>query len=303
MSRYANARRRILRECRDLLELVLLPGLAALLPWRWCFALYRRLAHWRWLYRDACERAVREARARGVVDDEARWHWMQRLVRLVDHADYYLSRTRSNRWLARHVAVDGAWPQPDRAAILCSFHWGAGMWALRSLAHAGLRPHPLVAPFNQAIFDDRVILGWYAPRRIAEVMRVLRQSALDASASLRSVISALRAEQQIAAITDVPSDQALASESITLLGMPAHIPRGLLRLAIDQRVPVTVYVAGFDARTGQRQLRIVQFGIYDDLSVLIRDVFQHLDAAMAQDPAAWHLWSEAERFFSRAEKP
>jgi hypothetical protein len=85
--------------------------------------------------------------------------------------------------------------------------------------------------------------------------------------------------------------------------MPAHIPRGLLRLAIDQRVPVTVYVAGFDARTGQRQLRIVQLGIYDDLSALIRDVFRHLDAAMAQDPAAWHLWSEAERFFARSDKP
>jgi len=301
MSRYANDRRRILRECRDLLELVLLPGLAALLPWRWCFAIYRRLAHWRWLYRDACERAVYAARARGVVDDEARWHWMQRLVRLVDHADYYLSRTRSNRWLARHVREEGAWPPPDRAALLCNFHWGAGMWGLRSLARAGLHPHPLMAPFNRAAFRGRAVLGWYVRGRIAEVGRVVGQSALDVSASLRPVIRALRAGQHVGTSMDVPSDQTLASEPITLMSMPARIPRGLFRLAVDQRAPVTAYTTGFDARTGQRQLRIVQLGIYDDLSALIRDVFQHLDAAMAQDPAAWHLWSEAERFFTRAD--
>mgnify|MGYP001006485533 FL=1 len=42
-----DAARHALRvQARDLLELWLLPGLAALLPWRWCFALYRRQARW-----------------------------------------------------------------------------------------------------------------------------------------------------------------------------------------------------------------------------------------------------------------
>ena len=293
--------RRLKTETRDLIELVLLPGLAAVLPWPLCFRLFRLLAHWRWLYRQVCESAVNQALARGVVDDPARWHWMRRLVTLVDHADYYLSRTHQSgeRWLARHVTEEGTWPLPNRAAILCTFHWSAGMWGLRSAAHAGLHPRALVAPLDQAAFRGRTVLGWYARARTGEVTRVLGQQALDVSQSLRPVIRALRADEQIVLAVDVPSDQAAASEPITVMGMEASTPRGLLRLAVDQRAPVAVYLTGFDTRTGQRWVRIEQLGVYDDLSALIRDVFRRLDAAMAQDPAAWHFWSEAVRFFRR----
>jgi len=291
-------RQRLKTEGRDLLELVLLPGLAAVLPWPLCFRVFRRLARWRWLYREVTERALREALARGVVDDPARWHWMRRLVTLIDHADYYLSRTRGDSWLARHVSVEGAWPPPDRAAILCTFHWGAGMWGLRSAAHADLRPHALVAPLNQAAFRGRTVLGWYARARTAEVTRVLQQDALDTSASLRPVIRALRAGQQVLSVVDVPADQAAASEPVTVMGMTARIPRGLLRLAVDQRVPVAVYITGFDAATGRRWLRIAQLGVAEELPALIDGVFAHLNTLMAQDPAAWHFWSEAPRFFT-----
>ncbi|MDR2990793.1 MAG: hypothetical protein LBU72_02455 [Burkholderiaceae bacterium] len=290
-------------EGRDLLELVLLPGLAGVLPWPLCFRVFRGLVRWRWLYRDACQRAVNEARARGVVDDQARWHRIRRLVTLVDHADYYLSRTRGDRWLLRHVTVDGVWPPSDRAAVLCTFHWAAGMWGLRSAAHVGLHPHALVAPLDQAAFHGRTVLGWYARARTAEVARVLRQDALDVSQSLRPVIRALHAAQQVVVAVDVPADQAAASEPVTVLGMPARLPRGLLRLAVDQRAPVIVYVTGFDVRTGQRWVRITPLGVYGDLSELIRDVCRQLNTTLAQDPAAWHFWSEASRFFTSADAP
>ena len=54
-------------ELRDVLELVLLPGLAVLLPWGACFALFRRMARWNWLYRESCEEALDEARRRGAL--------------------------------------------------------------------------------------------------------------------------------------------------------------------------------------------------------------------------------------------
>jgi len=290
--------RRLKTEVRDLLELVLLPGLAAVLPWPLCFALFRRLARWRWLYWAGCERALSHASARGVVDDPARWHWMRRLVTLVDHADYYLSRTRGDGWLARHVTREGAWPPPGGAAILCTFHWGAGMWGLRSAASAGLRAHALVAPLNPAAFAGRTVLGWYARARTAEVTRVLGQEALDASSLLRPVIRALRTGEQVLAVVDVPADQAAASEPVTLKGMPARVPRGLLRLAVDQGVPVTVYLTGFDPRTGRRWVRVAPLGVHKNVPALTRAVFAHLETALAEDPAAWHFWGEAERFFA-----
>ena len=53
---------RLRTELRDLLELVLLPGLAAVLPWPLCYRLFRRLARWDGLYREASHAALAQAR-------------------------------------------------------------------------------------------------------------------------------------------------------------------------------------------------------------------------------------------------
>ena len=70
-----------------------------------------------------------------------------------------------------------------------------------------------------------------------------------------------------------------------------------LRLAVDQRVPVTVYLTGFDPRTGQRWVRVAPLGVHEDVPTLVNAVFAHLNAALAEDPAVWHFLGEAERFF------
>lgn len=108
---------RLKLEARDLVELVLAPGLAALLPWPISFAIFKRLARWRLLYRSQCDSALAQARARGWVEDEADWLLKRRLVTLVDHSDFYLARTRGSGWMRRHLAVDGQWPG-DRKSVV-----------------------------------------------------------------------------------------------------------------------------------------------------------------------------------------
>ena len=76
------------------------------------------------------------------------------------------------------------------------------------------------------------------------------------------------------------------------------MPKGLLRLAVSQQVPVTVYVTGFDLRTGQRFLRIAQLGVWQNVDALAQAVFAHLETALQEDSAAWHFWGESPRFFS-----
>ena len=119
---------------RDLLELVLIPGLAAVLPWPLCFRVFRSIAgRCQWLYRSACDPALQQAHARGMVADDQQGLWLarRRLTILIDHADLYLAATRSNAWMQRYLTVSGHWPAGDQAGVLCMFHWGAGMWALR----------------------------------------------------------------------------------------------------------------------------------------------------------------------------
>lgn len=294
-----NRAQRLHTEWRDLLELVLLPSLAAILPWPLCFRLFRRLARCRWLYRQPCENALNHARARGWAVDEADWLLKRRLITLVDHADFYLARTRSNAWMDRHLQVQGTWPATGNAGVLCTFHWGAGMWGLRHARQHGLRAHALVAALSGAHFEGRTVLHGYARARTFEVARALGCPTLDISASLRPAVRALRNGEQVLAAIDVPADQVAASEPVELLDMPALVPKALLRIAVEQKIPLTVYLTGLRFKDGQRFLRIRQFGIYEDLGALTRDVFRELDAAIQEEPAAWHFWGEADRFFCR----
>jgi len=289
---------RLRTELRDLLELVLLPGLAAILPWRVCFAVFKRLARMRWLYREQSEAALSQARARGWAgDNEAHWIWVRRLVTLVDQADNYLVRTRSDIWLRKHFTVEGRWPPANEAHLLCTFHWGAGMWSLRHAASTGMKVHALVAPVDGAHFKGRRVLHWYAKARTAIVSKILGYATLDVSSSLRPAVRALKHNEQVLAVVDVPADQVSASQSIQLLGLQARVPRALLRLSVEQQIPVTIFLVGLRTTDGQRTLRISQFGVYDDLNALTQDVFLELEKAIQEDSPAWHFWSEAERFF------
>ena len=293
---------RLRTEARDLIELVLAPGLASVLPWPWCFAIFKRLARVRWLYGAVCAQALEQAQARGQVaeGDAARWLAVRRLVTLVDHADHYLAVSRSNAWMQRHLTVHGQWPSPENSGILCTFHWGAGMWALRHASSSGLRIHALVASMEGTPFAGRTILHWYVRARTRSVGHALGRAPLVVSGSLRPVIQALRRDEQVLAAVDVPSDQVSASVPICLRGMAARVPKGLLRLAVDYKVPVTVYVTGLNAHNGQRSLRIVQLGAWDDLDALVAAVFGHLETALCEDAAAWHFWGESHRFFQCA---
>lgn len=292
---------RLLMETRDLLELVCLPGLAAILPWSLCFRVFKRMARWQWLYRDACENARTHARQRGWVHDEARWLATRRLITLVDHADFYLARTRSNKWLTKNLLVEGQWPQPDTAAVLCTFHWGVGMWALRHAGAHHLKAHALVAPLVGAHFAGRAVLHRYAKARTASVADALGCQTLDVSNSLRPALRALRAHEQVVAAIDVPSDQVSSSQAIELLGMKAHVPRALLRLAVDHELPITVFLTGIRIEDGQRFLRLHTLGVWKDIDALIPEVYKILEGAIRENPPAWHFWGESERFFARTD--
>jgi len=291
---------RLRTELRDLLELVLLPGLAAVLPWRWCFAVFKRLARLRWLYREPCEAALQQARSRGWAGvDEAHWLWVRRLVTLVDHADHYLGLWRSDAWMQKHLQVTGQWPAPDQAVLLTTFHWGAGYWGLRHAAAHGLHPHALVASLGTQVYQGRTVLSWYASARNANVAATLGAETIDIARHLKQVIRALRNQHPLLGVLDVPADEAKASLPIELLGMKASVPRGLLRLAVDQQVPVVLYITGLNTGTGGRFLRIKPLGVSSSVDGLATQVFGELEQLIAQDAPAWHFWGIADRFFKR----
>jgi hypothetical protein len=294
---------RLRTELRDSLELILIPGLAAILPWRWCFPVFQRLARLRCLYREPCEAALRQARSRGWAgEDEAHWIWVRRLVTLVDHADHYLGLWRSDTWMQENLRVEGAWPTDGQGVLLLTFHWGAGYWGLRHAAAQGLRPHALVATLDSQAYQDRTVMSWYARSRNAHVARTLVSPTIDVAQQLKQVIQALRDKHSLLGVVDVPADAAQVSMAVQILGQQARVPRGLLRLAVDQKVPVVIYITGLDTRTGLRFLRIKQLGVYKTVECLAAQVFGELEQIIAEDAPAWHFWGIADRIFTDARK-
>lgn len=291
---------RLRTELRDALELVLLPGLAAILPWRLCYPVFRWASRFEGLYRDRWAPALDQARHHGWVSDERIWARHARIIAMVDHADLWLVRTRSNRWLTRHADRVGAWPSAGQAFIGYTFHWGCGFWALRDLAENGLRAHPLVASLSGADFGGRRVFGWYSHLRNREVGKTLGTVAIDVGRELRKVLGALRANEAVLAAIDVPPMGA-ASETVEFLGQRISVPRAMYRLAVERELPALIFLCGLDFATGRRQLEVHPLGVPRDVTQLAQQVFSLLDEKVRSAPDAWHFWGSFEHF--KAEAP
>jgi len=287
-------------QLRDTLELFCIPALAVVLPWPWCFRLFRWIASFDLLYRIPVRRGLEQAQQRGWLApvDKARWARDLRLVRLVDHADFYLCATRGAAWLRRHVTVEGAWPEPGQAGLLCTFHWGAGMWALRHARAARLQPHMMLARFDPQHFADHPVLLRYARARTAGVAREGGHATIDPLHSKEAIQATLASQEQIMAVMDVPSDSVRSTRVVQFLGQTIAMPSGLLRVAAERQVPVTVFSMGIDLDTGRRRLCIQAIEPCNDLAALMPLVFQHMDRLVRESPTLWHFWGEAERVFA-----
>lgn len=287
-------------EVRDALELVLLPGLAAVLPWSVCFALFRHMAHWRWLYREGCAKALAQAKKRGALRpaDEARWLHERRLVTLTEHADLYLSRWRGDGWMTHWLDVKGEWPPPStEPGVLCTFHYGAGMWGLRQAAHARMRANALLAPPGGELLQGRSVLRRYAQARTREMARALGRPVAEVGSSMRPALRAFENGELALAAVDAPADAASSA-----IMQPSAQGLALLRLAVEFKAPVTVYTTLLDVKTGRRVLRIEQVdggGNITSVEELTARVFAHLERLMQRDTAAWHFWGGAQRSFLR----
>ena len=108
---------------RSLREVVFWPALAASWPWRLGHKLLDEIARRTGLYDAEVDAALASASTVTSIEDSADWKRRCRLTRLIDYCDLFLVRTRSRRWIAKHVDVTGKWP--DRGPFIAmTFHWG-----------------------------------------------------------------------------------------------------------------------------------------------------------------------------------
>lgn len=172
------------------------------------------------------------------------------------------------------------------------------MWALRHARLNGMKAHFVLASLNESQFNGRPILHAYAKARTACCDDELNGLRLDASTRLRENFSQiLSTNQQVMAVIDVPADAFEVKQTVTILGMRAEVPNGLMRLAVARQLPVTLFSTAIDFNTGERTLQIKQLGVFQDVDTLANEAFAYLDEDIKASPPSWHFWSEASRFF------
>lgn len=283
---------------RTLLECVVLPAIAVVLPWRVAFRVYRSLAARRIVFERESERALDACRAMLPVADEPAFARAHALTRVVDHVDPVLSFFRSDRYLDRHVRVDGD-PLPDAPCLLVGFHYGTAFWALRHLRRRGRRVAFLAARVTaRQCGGDRLRLAFMRFRKLC-VERAGAAPVIFVGGSRERIGAALRDGTSVVGLIDVPD--APHAHRVTLLDRDVRWPDGVLRLAEAEGVPAVAFVAALDRATGARRLTFRTLPSQRDPA--LRSLAALLDEAIARDPAGWHLWAEWPRFLARQAAP
>lgn len=282
---------------RDILQLFVLPFIAALLPWAWGFRFLRLIAGAAWIFPTESQQALDGAKSLGSLTEEEKWLARHRLVRLVDHADLYLSLLRTNRWLKQNVVVEGEWPH--RGPFLAAFfHWGAGLWGLRHLKQAGHNAAFLSIYFDRETFRHAPVRYWYARLRARETARSAGCPIIYTGNAPTEMRRLYRDGRNVTAALDVPLAQTRGTLPVKLFGREAWFPKGVIRLAQRMQIPIVVFSVSLDYNTGRRRLMISPTILGQSDGELASRFASQLEGLIASDPTAWHMWAHVQTFFA-----
>ncbi|MET1079726.1 MAG: hypothetical protein ABWY06_17080 [Pseudomonas sp.] len=291
----------ILQEVERVIETASIALIVLLLPWSWAFRLLRFCTRFSFMRSPCADAASAEAKKMGLGAQFLQVRLIS-LHRLVDMADYFLTLKYGRGWMRRNVWVSGdELPASTALAapLFITFHYGQGFWALRYFRDRGYpvawlhAPPPLRAPWGEK-FNS-----WMGRRRIAQVARLCGAPAIAVGGSIERMRERLlKAQRAVMAMPDAPLQPGQSSIDVRLLGQPARLPAGAIRMAVQAGVPVVIYSIVVDPITGRRNLRLegpIQAVTAEALAQRLAD---HLGSAIVADPSAWHVWPWAGSFFA-----
>lgn len=295
----SRAMKRLLREG---LEHFILPALAIGLPWSMYFRLLKYCCRSPHLLQ--VESAAAAAGYENIKKEKPSTEWLSRfrLMVMIDRADCFLSISRSNRWLDRHVQREGEWPASPFVGI--TFHFGAGLWSLRDIAHQDKRSSFLSLPLPLEAFKGHRIPHRASRLRLHEVARASGAPVIYTGGSLPQIRASLSSGVNLIGLIDVPPYQTRGLVSTRLFGQPAVLPSGLLKIAASEKVTTVSFIMSCDWDTGKRHLKIMPIP-EGSLEQRVHVLAMQLEKAIAEQPEAWHLWPAASTFLAaaRTERP
>jgi hypothetical protein len=284
------------RALADLFTLFLLPGFIALLPWAVGFRLLRGVARSESLYRLAADPAWDAARRHVHEIDEHEFKFRFRLLRLVDHADVYLTLLRGAGWRQRHVEISGALPSTT-AKVFLTYHWGTGNWIWPLLHERGVHAHFLARRAQGRALGHTRLSHSFGRFRAWALARIGSAGPLFTGRSADEIARALHEGRSVVGMLDLPAQRDQSAAAVTLLGARALFPQGLAALAQSTNVPIALFSFGLDFDSGRRHLHVEALPAGLAQEEVMRRYAEHLDARLREQPAAWQIWREAPAIF------
>lgn len=279
-------------------ELVLLPAVATLLPWSWTYRLLRQLSRFSFLYRDETRQAEAAALASGISQTGRVWRRHFRLNKLIDGVDPWLIRFRSERWMRKHLEVEGSWPT-DGPFVAISIHWGAGMWGLRHIQYSTQPISMILRPATEwgVVFSTpkRIYVKFY--------QREIERAGGTPITVTGSGLTARMTEQieqgnNLLALLDVPKGTNKGGFPVDFLGQPTYFATGIVNIAVQNNWPLVAYSIGVDFATGKRQLEIRPPLQTTDLHDSVTQLSTYFDEVVRREPALWQFWNLHRAFLS-----
>lgn len=284
-------------ELRSLVEHYVLPGVTVFLPYPLAFRWMRWLAKYPGLYEEEWRPALAQAKQYVDVGNERRFAYRYRLTRLVDHADFWLSRTRHHSFLKKYVDNHAAFEQQPDAFVGCFFHWCAGLWAVRALRVSGRDSAVLAGRFSARSMGGSYLAYLYGKLRLKELARNSGLPLIYAPGTIKQSEQVMQQGNSVIGTPDVPPTETRYGKAVRLFDQPAMFAEGLLMIAKRGGLPVVVFTLALNEDTGRRSLRTWPMLDADDPQALqtMVDVWQGL---LEEKPWAFTLWSMMPAFFA-----
>ncbi|TAG48571.1 MAG: hypothetical protein EAZ30_05210 [Betaproteobacteria bacterium] len=222
-----------------------------------------------------------------------------RFTRLTDHADLWISLTRSRHWFARNVRVDA----PDTLqtpALFLTFHYGGGWWMTHWLRERSARVSIVMRRGSAAgglLAWLSYALGSFRMRRVEAVCNA-PLIATDDGGAARQVLRAWRQGTSVIGLIDLPPPLVDRVERVKFLGRDAYFPPSLLELAARAQVPMFVFVGQWNRSNLVPELRVAALPIVGEGSAL-KCAVDSLEHCIDTRPGAWHAWSEVSLYFAK----
>ena len=222
-----------------------------------------------------------------------------RFTRVADYADLWVSLTRSDAWMAKHVNVNA--PEAiTTPALFVTFHYGGGWWLTRYLRARGKSISIVMQRGPNARNGSERVVLWFGTLRMKAIERVCGAPLIytDRGGAARAVMKTWKRDASVLGLIDLPPPLVDRSAEVTFFGRTALFPPSLLELASRNDMPVYAFIGQWNAATLQPELAVIPVAA-DAALPRMQVVVSLLEAAIRQRPGAWHAWGDVSLYFVR----